>query len=85
MLPDWIVLKAGGGGNKHGGVASTSGSSATTPSSTPQVMKKRKASTMRDYLIPPMTATEQAAFQDEFAMHYFMTATSFYRMEYSEH
>ena len=29
-----------------------------------------------------MNATEQAAFQDEFAMHYFITATSFYRMKY---
>ena len=62
---------------------STSGSNATlTPCSTPQVKKKRKApNTMRNYLIPPMTAIEQKAFQDAFAMHYFMTATSFYRLE----
>ena len=58
----------------------------TTPSSTgsrrQQINKKMKrTSTMRDYLIPPMTALDQAAFQDEIAMHFFMTATSFYRLE----
>jgi hypothetical protein len=60
-LPDWIVLNPGSGNMKRGATSSTS-------CSTPQVKKKRKApNTMRNYLIPPMTAIEQKAFQDAFS------------------
>lgn len=80
--PDWIVLDKdqGSGDKKRAGAPPATSSS--TSWSTPQVKKKRKApNTMHNYLIPPMTANEQKTFQDTFAMHYYMTATSFYRLE----
>ena len=89
-LPAWIVL--GGGGKRAAStlprtsttsITSSASYATTIASSTPakNSKKKRKTTTMRDYLIPPMTAIDQAAFQEEIAMHFFMTATSFVRLE----
>ncbi len=36
---------------------------------------------MHDYLIPPLSAIDQAAFQEEIAMYFYMSATLFSRME----
>jgi hypothetical protein len=43
--------------------------------------KKRRARTIHDYLIPPLSAANQAAFQEEIAMHFYMSATPFVRMD----
>ncbi len=43
--------------------------------------KKRRAKTMQDYLIPPLPAADQAAFQEEIAMHFYMSAMPFARMD----
>jgi hypothetical protein len=52
-----------------------------TPSTTTARKKPRANKTMHDYLIPPLSAIDRAAFQEEIAMYFYMCAMPFSRME----
>ncbi|KAI2489091.1 transposase [Fragilaria crotonensis] len=60
---------------------SMSASYGASSSNVNKINKKKRARTMRDYLIPPLSPTDQAAFQEDIAMHFYMSATPFARMD----
>ncbi|KAI2504912.1 transposase [Fragilaria crotonensis] len=63
--------------------AYTTATAATRTPSTTTASKKPSGATrtMHDYLIPPLTPINQAAFQEEIAMYFYMCAMPFSRME----
>jgi Protein of unknown function (DUF 659) len=71
--PDTIVVAASSSSTP----ASIVGATSTTTTAT----SKTRTNTMHDYLIPPLSSMDLAAFQEEIAMHFYMCATPFSRME----
>ena len=75
-VPDWIILK--GRAQHTKGMSQSKSNTSISLLTTPA---KKKSRTMKDYILPALSKTEYTAFEADLAMHYYMTGTSFARME----
>jgi hypothetical protein len=75
-VPDWIILQ--GRAQHTKGMSQSKSNTSISLLTTPA---KKKSRTMKDYILPALSKTEYTAFEADLAMHYYMTGTSFARME----